>query len=214
MGRHEAVFTEGPGIAKLRRAADRAGELFRIGTAARIDHGDRAVVFALVVAWTETRHNFVGPRNGFRIDHRRAGVHVAVPGHLRGAVRVHGPEVSCSLLLEIARMFEPSGPQRCRTATCVSQQLTQRLHRLLTNTMSPSGKYVGSISSNGPSVSCFNCGVRNAECGIPSDWRLAIGPWFQISVSVSVRCCVPPHPGPLPGGEGELFPVAEETRAD
>ena len=48
--------------------------------------------------------------------------------------------LSCSLLLEISRMFEPSASQRCSTATCVSQQFTQRLQRLLTKTIPPSGK--------------------------------------------------------------------------
>ena len=48
--------------------------------------------------------------------------------------------LSCSLLLEMGRMFWPSASQRYMMATCVSQQLTQRLQRVETKTMSPSGR--------------------------------------------------------------------------
>jgi hypothetical protein len=107
---------------------------------------------------------------------------VAVVHHLRGAVRVGGPQMMVIDLGtvhvlpalvqdaavgqrprrvvvfhvggQLAEDFLPSASQRCRTATWVSQHWTQRWQRLETNTIPPSGRYAGSMSSYGPSVNC------------------------------------------------------------
>jgi len=58
------------------------------------------------------------------------------------------------MLLDSIRTFPPSASHRYSTATGDSQQFTHRLQRLEQNMMPPSGKYVGSMSSQSPSVSC------------------------------------------------------------
>jgi len=50
--------------------------------------------------------------------------------------------------------ISPRASSRWSVATGVYQQATNRLQREEGKTMSPSGRYTGSMSSNGPSVSC------------------------------------------------------------
>src|SRR5205823_14067205 len=52
-----------------------------------------SVVLAPAVPGAEAGHDLVGPRDRLGVNHRGAGMQIAEPGHLLGAVRVHRPEV-------------------------------------------------------------------------------------------------------------------------
>ena len=66
---------------------------WRVRAGVGVHDGDRARVLALAVPGREAGHHLVRAGNGLGVDHHDAGVQVAVPDHLGGAVGVGGPEM-------------------------------------------------------------------------------------------------------------------------
>jgi hypothetical protein len=87
------MFGKRPGVAEQALAGDRRRAARIVGPVPRIDHRDRPVVFAASVAGREDRHHFRRSRNRLGVDHQDARMLVPVEYHLRGAVRVGGPQM-------------------------------------------------------------------------------------------------------------------------
>ncbi len=165
----ERVLAESPGIAISSLCAMIVGgQPSVVGAACGIDDRHGPVVLRLAVPGREDGDHFVGcresawrrssrcpgagcrsrpsarcrPGSWSRDDGSPLGSGRRIPSADRGSVRRAAPRACCR-----ARCWRRwlgccrrRASQRCRTATWVTQQLTQRLQRLETKTMSPSGR--------------------------------------------------------------------------